>query len=70
MPENATFTMKVKVPPKGQGQNKRAKHRAKITGPKHRAKIEGKGKGKTTNYYFPSTCVHISAVTQHLHIEN
>ena len=58
MPENATFTMKVKVPPKGQGQNKRAKtrrakHRAKITGPKHRAKIEGKGKGKTTNYYSP-----------------
>ena len=61
MPENATFTMKVKVPPKGQGQNKRAKtrrakHRAKKQGKNYRAKIEGKGKGKTTNYYFPRRC--------------
>ena len=67
MPSNATSTMKVKVPPKGQGQKKRknasrAKHRAKFIGQNlqaknYRAKIEGKlqgkGKGKTTNYYFP-----------------
>ena len=41
--------------------SKRAKYRAraKITGQKWRAKMEGKtqgkGKGKTTNYYFPMT---------------
>ena len=57
MPENATFTMKVKVPPKGQGQNKRAKtrrakHRAKITGQKLQGKNRGQGQGQNHKLLF------------------